>query len=170
MPTSIVQSCRHIILTQLWINVETMLYSLFGWWWTRNHQCFNVIYGKGWGQVVRRCHVSYVTGAYSWARPAILIAGKGRGGMFLFLLFLHFHSCSSFFPVPLIHLFYYLFSPLLWEMTQNAPTRVDMSLNPFIINQLNWKLLFCKSYVFLCLPLYVYYFGYTHCIQMFYAK
>ena len=30
--------------------------------------------------------------AYSWARPAILVAGKGRGGMFLFLLFLHFHS------------------------------------------------------------------------------
>ena len=23
--------------------------------------------------------------AYSWARPAILVAGKGRGGMFLFL-------------------------------------------------------------------------------------
>ena len=39
--------------------------------------------------------------AYSWARPAILVVGKGRGGMFLFLLFLHFHSCSSFFPVPL---------------------------------------------------------------------
>ena len=50
--------------------------------------------------------------AYSWARPAILVAGKGRGEMFLFLLFLHFHSCSSFFPVPLFHLFYYLFSPL----------------------------------------------------------
>ena len=28
--------------------------------------------------------------AYSWARPAILVAGKGRGEMFLFLLFLHF--------------------------------------------------------------------------------
>ena len=27
--------------------------------------------------------------AYSWARPAILVAGNGRGGMFLFLLFLH---------------------------------------------------------------------------------
>ena len=40
--------------------------------------------------------------AYSWARPAILVAGKGREGMFLFLLFLHFHSCSSFFPVLLI--------------------------------------------------------------------
>ena len=39
--------------------------------------------------------------AYSLARPAILVVGKGRGGMFLFLLFLHFHSCSSFFPVPL---------------------------------------------------------------------
>ena len=37
--------------------------------------------------------------AYSWARPAILVAGKGRGGMFLFLLFLHFHSCSLF-PCP----------------------------------------------------------------------
>ena len=51
--------------------------------------------------------------AYSWARPAILVVGKGRGGMFLFLLFLHFHSCSSFFPVPLFHLLYSLFSPTL---------------------------------------------------------
>ena len=56
--------------------------------------------------------------------PAILVVGKGRGGMFLFLLFLHFHSCSSFFPVPLFHLLYslfYLFSPFLWETTQNDP-------------------------------------------------
>ena len=30
-----------------------------------------------------------------WARPAILVAGKGRVTMFLFLLFLHFHSFSS---------------------------------------------------------------------------
>ena len=37
--------------------------------------------------------------AYSWARPAILVAGKGRWGIFLFLLFLHFHSCS-FLPCP----------------------------------------------------------------------
>ena len=62
--------------------------------------------------------------AYSWARPAILVVGKGRGGMFLFLLFLHFHSCSSFFPVPLFHLLYslfYLFSPFLWKTTQNDP-------------------------------------------------
>ena len=42
--------------------------------------------------------------AYSWSRPAILIAGKGRGEMFLFLLFLYFCSFSSFFPVPLFHL------------------------------------------------------------------
>ena len=62
--------------------------------------------------------------AYSWARPAILVVGKDRGGLFLFLLFLHFHSCSSFFPVPLFYLFYclfYLFSPFLWETTQNDP-------------------------------------------------
>ena len=45
--------------------------------------------------------------AYSWARPVILVAGNGRGGKFLCLL--HFHSCSSFFPVPLFNLFYYLF-------------------------------------------------------------
>ena len=62
--------------------------------------------------------------AYSWARPAILVAGKGRGGMFLFLLFLHFHSCSYFFPNRLFHHLYYLFylfSPFLWETTQNDP-------------------------------------------------
>ena len=61
---------------------------------------------------------------YSWARPAIHVAGKGGGGVgiFLFLLFLFFHSCSSFFPVSLFYLHYYLFfvfSPFLWEMTQN---------------------------------------------------
>ena len=38
--------------------------------------------------MVLRCRVSYVIGvqlilAYSWARPAILVADKGRGGMFL---------------------------------------------------------------------------------------
>ena len=61
--------------------------------------------------------------AYSWARPAILVAGKGRV-MFLFLLYLHFNSCSSSLPVPLFHLFCYLFclfSPFLWETTQNDP-------------------------------------------------
>ena len=80
--------------------------------------------------------------AYRWARSAIHVAGKGRGGLFLFLLFLPFHSCSSFFPVPHFHLFYYLFylfSPFLWETTQNDdtkwPTRVDVSLNPNTINQ-----------------------------------
>ena len=30
---------------------------------------------------------------YIWARSAILVAGEGREGMFLFLLFLHFHFC-----------------------------------------------------------------------------
>ena len=38
--------------------------------------------------------------AYSRARPTILVAGKGRGEKFLFLQFLHFHSCFSVFPVP----------------------------------------------------------------------
>ena len=71
--------------------------------------------------------------AYNWARLAILVAVKGRGGMFLFLLFLLFLSCSSLFPVPLFHLLCYLFnlfSPFLW------PTRVDLLLNPNTINQI----------------------------------
>ena len=75
--------------------------------------------------------------AYSWARPAILVVGKGRGGMFLFLLFLHFHSCSSFFPVPLFHLLYslfYLFFSLSLGDDTKWPSRVDMSLNPNTIN------------------------------------
>ena len=61
----------------------------------------------------------------NWAMPAILVAGEGRGGRFLFLLFLHFHS-FSFLPCPsfissTISSKDYLFSPLLWEMTQNVP-------------------------------------------------
>ena len=92
------------------------------------HNKLDILSVGGW--VVRRCHVSFVTRgvqlilADSWARPAILVAGKGREVMFLFLLFLHFHSCFSFFPVPPFHLFCYLFclfSPFLWETTQNDP-------------------------------------------------
>ena len=70
--------------------------------------------------------------AYSWARPAILVVGKGRGGMFLFLLFLHFHSCSSFFPVPLFHPLYSLLSLFSLSLGDDTkwPSRVDVSLNP----------------------------------------
>ena len=38
--------------------------------------------------------------ASSWARPAILVAGKGRGGMFLFLLFLSLSFLFLFLPYP----------------------------------------------------------------------
>ena len=82
--------------------------------------------------------------AYSWARPAILVVGKGRGGMFLFLLCLHFHSCSSFFPVPLFHLLYSLFLSLFSLSLgddKKWPSRVDVSLNPNTINQITY--LFC---------------------------
>ena len=53
----------------------------------------------------------------SWARPAVDVEGKGRGGYFYFF-------CFSFFPVHLFHLLYYLFYPssaFLWETTQNNP-------------------------------------------------
>ena len=80
----------------------------------------------GWGKVscILRHWVVQLILAYSWARPATLVAGKCRGGMFLLLLFLHFYSFSPFSPVPLFLLLYYLFylsSPFLWETTQNDP-------------------------------------------------
>ena len=62
--------------------------------------------------------------ASSWTRPAILIAGKGRGGMFLLLQVLHFHSCSAVFIDPLYYLLYYPFypfPPFLLETTHNDP-------------------------------------------------
>ena len=78
----------------------------------------------------RRCGVSYVIKlilAYKWARLAILVAGKGREGCFLFLLFLHFHSFSSFFPVPLLSpLLSLLFSPFL--RSQNDPQGHESTL------------------------------------------
>ena len=78
--------------------------------------------------------------AYSWARLAILVAGKSRGGrgggkMFLFLLF-------TIIPIPLSSLSFAfissallsLFSLYLGEDTK-WPTRVEVSLNPKTVNQ-----------------------------------
>ena len=124
-----------------WVDVHADL-SLC--WQHRSHCSFVVlpliIYRRsydivtlGGGRVVRRKRVSYryrsfqLILAYSWTRPATPAAGKRRGGICLFLLFLHFHSYSSFFPVPLFHLFYYLFylcSPFLWKTSQNDPQRL----------------------------------------------
>ena len=50
--------------------------------------------------------------AYSWAKHAVLAARNGRGGVLLFLLFLHFHSFSSFFPISFFHLLFYFFLSL----------------------------------------------------------
>ena len=64
--------------------------------------------------------------AYSWVRPAILVTGKGREGMFLFCFF-------TFIPVPLYSLS--LSSPLLSLFSHSLGddtkwyTRVDVSLN-----------------------------------------
>ena len=105
----------------------------------------------GGGRMVRRC-VSCVTGAYNWywltvgqgllSLLQVRVAGKGRRGMFLFLLFLHYHSCSSFFPVPLSSLLSF-FSLSLGDDTK-WPTRADVSLNP---NTIPFHLL----YYFFCL-------------------
>ena len=70
--------------------------------------------------------------AYNWAKPAILAAGKGRGGIFIsyvsslsfIFLFLPCSPLSS----PLLSLLS-LFS-LSLETTQNDPEGFEVSLNP----------------------------------------
>ena len=69
--------------------------------------------------------------AYSWARPAILAAGKGRGEcfyFFCFFTFIHF----PFSHVPRLHLLYCLLSLFSLSLGDDTtwPTRVDVSLNP----------------------------------------
>ena len=103
-------SCSKLMMSL--VNILLKVWSLNIWGWSGGAKVSCILCHRGVQLIL----------AYSWARPAILVVGKGRGGMFLFLLFLPFHSCSSFFPVPLFHLFYYpffLFSPFLWETTQN---------------------------------------------------
>ena len=60
--------------------------------------------------------------AYSWSGYAILAAGKGRERDVFISLFLLCHSVS-FLPYPSISspLLYLLYSPFLWETTQNDP-------------------------------------------------
>ena len=69
------------------------------------------------------------------AMPAILVAGKGWRGMFLFLLFLHSMSfLFLFLPCPSLSSLLSLFSLSLGDDTK-WPTRVGVSLNPNTINQ-----------------------------------
>ena len=73
---------------------------------------------------------------YSWAMPAIL-AAKGRGGILLFLLFLHCHSFSSFYPVPLFHCLYYLFSLLPFSGRQHKMIHKGLRVVK-LLTQSNW--------------------------------
>ena len=74
------------------------------------------------------------------ARPAILVAGKGSWGMFLFLLFLFTSFLFLFVPCPsllsplLSLLFLYLGDDTKW------PTRVDVLLNPNKINSTSYAI------------------------------
>ena len=98
--------------------------------------------------------------AYSWARPATLVAGKGRGGIFfissvstLSFLFL-FLPCPSL-PSPLLSILS-LFSLFLGDDTK-WPTRVDVSLNPNSIN--NHKIFLWVPTRYILVSNYKIYFG-----------
>ena len=105
-------------------------------------------HGGGW--VRQRCYVSFLTKASHWDWLTVgqglppLQQVKVEVGMFLFLLFLCFHSCSSFSHVPLFHLLYYFFylsSPFLGEMTKM--THTGWYVNPNTINQISNCPYFC---------------------------
>ena len=77
--------------------------------------------------------------AYSWARPAVLVAGKGRGECFYFLSFFTF----ILFPLSSLALsfvystiFFFSFLPLS-ERQHKMTQRVDTPLNPNTISQSN---------------------------------
>ena len=91
------------------------------------------------------CRVSYVTGvqlrlAYSWARPAILVAGKGTRGMggggVVFLLFIHFRSWLSFLSLSFISSTFSSISFLPFSGRRHKMThKGDVSLSPNSTNQ-----------------------------------
>ena len=94
--------------------------------------------------------------AYRWAKPAILAAGKVRGGMFLFLLFLHFNSFSSsplflsfiFSTISFISLL--LFSGRRHKKTHKGRRVVKPPHNP---SNLSGRELFDRtSYLLTCVP------------------
>ena len=90
--------------------------------------------------------------AYSWARPAIFVAGKGRGNVFISSVY-SLSFLFLFLPCP-FHLFYYLFylfTPFLCETKQNDPQglrgrlsptqEVAESTPPRLGNILSWRLI-----------------------------
>ena len=62
------------------------------------------------GWMRQRCSVAFVTRAPYWYWCTVRQGLLGAGWNLSFLLFLHFLSFPSFFPIPLLHLLYYLFS------------------------------------------------------------
>ena len=109
----------HLNSLDFWTAYMFLQWSRLGWLGEANGSC-----------ILHHWAIQMIL-VYSRARPAILAAGKGRGGMFLFLLFLHFCSFFSFLPAPLFNLVYYLLSLLshfslsLGDDTK-WPKRVDM--------------------------------------------
>ena len=94
-------------MSPFWIFNETLIW------------CY-LLKSLGGGWVWQRCRVSCHQGiqlilAYSWARPAILLAGKGWGRMFYFFCFF------TFIPVPLSSL----------PLSYISPTISSMSFLPF---------------------------------------
>ena len=70
---------------------------------------------------------------YSWANPAILAAGKYRGGNVFISSVSSLSFIFLFLPSPsfsFLLLCLYLSSPFLWEITQNDPKELTCSWTP----------------------------------------
>ena len=85
-----------------------------------------------------------VVSAYSWARSAILVAGKGSGGMF-FISSVSHYSYSSFSPVSIFHLLFYLIP--FFGRQHKMTHKVDVSLYPNTISQSHCHSLYMTSII-----------------------
>ena len=112
-------------------NVSIFFFSLFFVFYVLRHLDLGVVKCAKVSCILLHFGVQLIL-AFSWTRPAIHVAGKDRGfflGFFLFLLFLHFHSCS------LSSLSLSFISSTISSVSFLSGRRHNMSLNPTTINQ-----------------------------------
>ena len=113
-------------LNLLWFTRSSSINLNQNQWFITYSHCLEYVFFRGWSGGAKVSCILHHRGvqlmlAYRWARLAILVAGKGRGGMFFISSVSSFSFLLLFLPCPSLSALLLLFSPFLWEMTQNDP-------------------------------------------------